>query len=129
MYVRKVEGNQMKLRKAISMFPFSTLPPRPIRVSSKSLEIYIQWRYTIVCNHTQRYKTVYSSRIIPNADHRHLSLNDSVRFYDFRMRKPFVAISLSIRFRYTEPIDEFHIYPFFSVKGRLRACMTDLGTY
>ena len=26
MYVKKVEGNQMKFRKAVSMFPFSTIP-------------------------------------------------------------------------------------------------------
>jgi len=47
--------------------------------------------------------------------------------YDLRIRNPFPTVSLRVHASYTEAVHDLRISPFFSVNGRLRSCMFDLG--
>ncbi len=44
-------------------------------------------------------------------------------------RYPFLTVSLRIRCPCTDPVYDLRISPFFTVNGRLRPCMFDLGIY
>ena len=75
----------------------------------------------------RRYTTVYGNRIAPYTEHRCFPFNHFVFLYDLRIRNPFLTVSLRIRASYTEAVHDLRISPFFSVNGRLRSCMFDLG--
>jgi hypothetical protein len=47
--------------------------------------------------------------------------------YDLRVLNPFPTVSLRVRASYTEAVHDLCVSPFFSVNGRVRSCMSDLG--
>ena len=97
--------------------------------ATKFLTLFIRGPYTIVYDSTRWYTTVYGCRISPYTEQRRLPLNHSVFVYDLRIRNPFLTVSLRIRASYMEAVYDLRISPFFSVNGRLRPCMFDLGIY
>ncbi len=82
---------------------------------------------TNVCDRARRYKTVYGSRIAPFTEYRCLPFNRLALLYDLRIRNPFPTVSLRVHASYTEAAHDLCISPVFSVNGRLRSCMFDLG--
>ena len=97
--------------------------------ATKFLTLFIRCPYTIVYDSTRWYTTVYGCRISPYTEQRCLPFIHSVFFYDLRIRNPFFTVSLRIRASYMEAVYDLRISPFFSVNGRLRPCMFDLGLY
>ena len=97
--------------------------------ATKFLTLFIRCPYTIVYDSTRWYTTVYGCRISPHTEQRCLPFIHSVFFYDLRIRNPFLTVSLRIRASYMEAVYDLRISPFFSVNGRLRPCMFDLGDY
>ncbi len=68
-----------------------------------------------------------NKRLRPALFHLGLPLNHSSFLYDLRIRYPFLTVSLRIRCSCTDPVYDLRISPFFTVNGRLRPCMFDLG--
>ena len=95
--------------------------------ATKFLTLFIRCPYTIVYDSTRQYTTVYGCRISPYTEQRCLPFIHSVFFYDLRKRNPFLNVSLRIRASYMETVYDLRISLFFSVNGRLRPCMFDLG--
>ncbi len=84
---------------------------------------------TTVCDRARRYTTVYDSRIAQYTEHRCFPFNHLVFLYDLRIRNPFPTVSLGVHALYTEAVHDLCISVFFSVNGRLRSCMFDLGMH
>ncbi len=70
---------------------------------------------------------VYDSHIAPYMEYRCFPFNRLAFLYDLRIRNPFPTVSLRVHASYTEAVHDFCMSPFFSVNGRLRSCMFDLG--
>jgi hypothetical protein len=80
-----------------------------------------------VYGRTRWYTTVYDSRIAPYTEQRTSIFNHSVFLHDLRIRNPFLTVSHRIRCPCTVLVYDLRISPFFSVNGRLRPCLFDLG--
>ncbi len=80
-----------------------------------------------VYGRTRCYTTVYGSRIAPCTEQRTSVFNHSVFLHDLRIRNPFLTVSHRIRCPCTVFVYDLRISPFFSVNGRLRPCLFDLG--
>jgi hypothetical protein len=68
------------------------------------------------------------SRERPYTEYRCLPFNHLAFLYDLRIQNPFPTVSLRVHASYTKPVHDLCISLLFSVNGRLRSCMFDLGS-